>query len=215
MTAMTAMTDRTQISARSTNSSITTAMITRAFSTGRDDKNNFESEKKISHNENQSGEDSETVSESDVFIKQWALSFVPSSIPIEKLKQSFSRSSGPGGQNVNKVNSKVEIRFELSNSHWIPNRIKNILMIREANRINKNGEFIITSDRHRTQKQNIDDCVHKLYECIMNAVDIPNETDPSKTIKIENMKSAQRVHRRREKETNSKKKADRSKNNWD
>jgi protein subunit release factor B len=70
-------------------------------------------------------------------------------IPQDKLEFSYARSSGPGGQNVNKVNSKVEIRFNIKEANWIPEDIRNRLISQQSNKINNDGELIVTSQEHR------------------------------------------------------------------
>ncbi len=93
-------------------------------------------------------------------------------IPIDKLDIQFARSSGAGGQNVNKLNTKgnyspflsvhwslivcdtrlnvtAEIRFNVSTCDWLPEDVKGRLQELQANRINKEGELVITSQEHR------------------------------------------------------------------
>ena len=61
-------------------------------------------------------------------------------IPLDKIDFSFARSSGPGGQNVNKLNTKAEIRFNIQLADWIPNEVKQRLIQYQSNKINKDGE---------------------------------------------------------------------------
>jgi len=70
-------------------------------------------------------------------------------IPIDKLDIQFARSSGAGGQNVNKLNTKAEIRFNVSTCDWLPEAVKGRLQELQTNRINKEGELVITSQEHR------------------------------------------------------------------
>lgn len=70
-------------------------------------------------------------------------------VPLDKLEFSFARSSGPGGQNVNKVNTKAEIRFNVASSDWIPDDVKKRLLEYQSNKISKEGDLIITSQEHR------------------------------------------------------------------
>ncbi|KAJ6415329.1 hypothetical protein OIU84_004174, partial [Salix udensis] len=70
-------------------------------------------------------------------------------------------SGGPGGQNVNKVNTKVDMRFNVTNAYWLSDRIRERIMQMEKNRINKDGEIVISSTKTRTQKGNIDDALAK------------------------------------------------------
>lgn len=66
-------------------------------------------------------------------------------IPKEKIEAKFSRSSGPGGQHVNKTNSKAEIRFNVEQADWLEDRVKKCLREKYSNFINKDNELIITS----------------------------------------------------------------------
>jgi peptidyl-tRNA hydrolase ICT1 len=70
-------------------------------------------------------------------------------VPLDKIDFSYARSSGPGGQNVNKVNTKAEIRFNVASSDWIPDDVKRRLVEYQSNKISKEGDLIITSQEHR------------------------------------------------------------------
>lgn len=90
-------------------------------------------------------------------------------VPKEKLMLHFSRSGGPGGQNVNKVSTKVDLRFNIETAEWIPEEVKARLKEKFPNRINQEGEFFMNSSRFRTQTQNIRDAIEKLQEMIDEA----------------------------------------------
>ncbi len=81
-----------------------------------------------------------------------------------------SRSSGPGGQNVNKVNSKVELRFDISNSLLLTDVQKEILLQKLASKINTDGQLSIVSQRDRSQLANKEDAVSKFYTLITRAL---------------------------------------------
>ncbi|KAL1333626.1 uncharacterized protein LOC107630544 isoform X1 [Arachis ipaensis] len=83
-------------------------------------------------------------------------------ITLDHVTVSYARSGGPGGQNVNKVNTKVDMRFNVKNAYWLSDRIRERIMQMEKNRINKDGELVISSTRTRTQKGNIEDALAKL-----------------------------------------------------
>ena len=104
-------------------------------------------------------------------------SFVPKDvhIPLEKLDYSYSKSSGPGGQNVNKVNTKAEIRFNIKEADWLPEEVKARLEASEIGNVNKLGELVITAQEYRTQKQNRELCIEKLREMVTFAYVEPKD----------------------------------------
>lgn len=77
-----------------------------------------------------------------------------------------SRSSGPGGQNVNKVNSKIELRFNIQNSSILTDDQKEILLTKISTKISLDGFLIVISQRDRSQLVNKEDAIRKLYELI-------------------------------------------------
>lgn len=82
------------------------------------------------------------------------------------------RSSGPGGQNVNKVNTQVELRFSVKNSNLFSEDEKDRIFLKLKNRINSEGELILTSQTARTQLDNKEKVVEKFYELIEKALTI-------------------------------------------
>ncbi|KAL1828441.1 hypothetical protein DCAR_0207658 [Daucus carota subsp. sativus] len=94
-------------------------------------------------------------------------------ITLDHVTVSFARSGGPGGQNVNKVNTKVDMRFNVKDAHWLSDRVKERIMQVEKNRINKDGEIVISSTKTRTQKGNIEDALGKLQAIIDAASYVP------------------------------------------
>lgn len=87
-------------------------------------------------------------------------------IPFNLIDLSFSRSSGAGGQGVNKLNTKVEMRFHLDSANWIDEEVKKRLAELYPNRINSSGEFILTSQEHRTQEMNRSEAKKKLQQMV-------------------------------------------------
>lgn len=81
-----------------------------------------------------------------------------------------SRSSGPGGQNVNKVNSRVELRFDVSNSALLTDTQKTILLQKLASRLTVEGVLILSSQEDRSQLRNKDLVVARFYELLTKAL---------------------------------------------
>eukprot|EP00980_Cylindrotheca_fusiformis_P027475 scaffold20543_cov95-Cylindrotheca_fusiformis.AAC.1 len=83
-------------------------------------------------------------------------------IPEDRLEINFVRSSGSGGQNVNKLSTKVELRFHVMDADWMPREVRQRLVQQQSNRINKDGYLTLTSQESRTQGQNRKTAVDKL-----------------------------------------------------
>ncbi len=129
-------------------------------------------------------------------------------IPYTEFECSYVRSSGPGGQNVNKVNSKCVLRWNAMTSPSLPDAVRLRLQMRFASRLTGEGELVISSDRYRDQKRNFEDCLEKLAE-ILRAVARPPK------IRAKTKPTRGSVRRRQEgKKAQSQKKAMRRKD-WD
>jgi len=116
-------------------------------------------------------------------------------IPESEIKLSFSRSSGKGGQNVNKVSTKAEVRWQIDSSTALTDEQKAKIKKKYPNRINEMGEFIVVSQKARTQKQNRETAIHRLNKLVREAL-IPEKeripTNPSKASKERRLEEKKR-----------------------
>ena len=104
-----------------------------------------------------------------------------------EISENFVRSSGPGGQHINKVSTKVELRFQAKKSLNLSNSVKERLRKIAGRKWNKDGEIIITAEKYRSQLLNRDLAKQKLVIMILNALERPQHrliTRPSKKIKL-------------------------------
>jgi ribosome-associated protein len=92
-------------------------------------------------------------------------------IPLSELEWSYARSSGPGGQNVNKVNSKAVLRWNLALSPSVPEPLRARLAAKLE--LNAEGEIVVASDRFRDQPRNREDCLEKLRALLGSAAHVP------------------------------------------
>ncbi|XP_008436251.1 large ribosomal subunit protein mL62, partial [Poecilia reticulata] len=96
-------------------------------------------------------------------------------IPVERLTVSYSKSSGPGGQHVNKVSTKAEVRFHVYTADWIPKDVRQKIVEKNKTRINKSGELLVTSEVSRSQQRNLLDCIQKISAIVAEANKRPRE----------------------------------------
>jgi len=109
-----------------------------------------------------------------------------------EFKFSATRSSGPGGQNVNKVSSKIELRFNVPDSALLTTEEKEIILTKLENKINKEGELVIVAQTDRSQLANKEKAIEKFYALIVKAL-TPNKkrtpTKPSFQVKKKRLES--------------------------
>jgi ribosome-associated protein len=111
------------------------------------------------------------------------------------IQEEFIRASGPGGQNVNKVATAVQLRFDVSGSASLPDDVRTRLIRLAGRRITKEGVLIIRAHRFRTQEQNRRDALERLIGLIRNAAEKPRvrrKTKPSPASKERRLEAKQR-----------------------
>jgi ribosome-associated protein len=117
------------------------------------------------------------------------------SIDEKEIEERFVRASGPGGQNVNKVSSAVQIRFDVRNSPTLPDDVRQRLMRLAGSRLTNEGVIVITAERFRTQERNRADAVERLAGLIRQASEVPKPrraTRPTLASKRERLDSKKR-----------------------
>jgi ribosome-associated protein len=101
-------------------------------------------------------------------------------IDESEISERFIRASGPGGQNVNKVASAVQLRFDAQQSPSLPEDVRQRLMRLAGHRLTLEGVLVITAQRHRTQEANRRDALDRLVELIRRAAEPPVPRKPTK-----------------------------------
>ena len=123
-------------------------------------------------------------------------------IPEDELSESFVRASGPGGQNVNKVATAVELRFDVRRSPSLPDAVRARLERLSGRRLTNDGVLVIRAERFRTQERNRTDARDRLVALVRRATVVPKprvKTKPSRAVKARRLDA--KTHRGRLKQT--------------
>ncbi len=116
-------------------------------------------------------------------------------ISEKEIKEDFIRSGGPGGQNVNKVSTAVQLRFDVENSSSLPDGVRRRLMRLAGSRMTKDGILVIRAERHRTREQNRQDAISRLADLIIAATKVPKyrvKTKPTATSRLKRLEAKQK-----------------------
>ena len=127
-------------------------------------------------------------------------------IPESEFEFSYARSSGPGGQNVNKVNSKAVLKWDLHSSPSITEEER--LRLLEKLKLNESGQVVLMSDRFRDQKKNREDCIRKFGAMIEQALHVPKKRKKTR------QSYSSRLKAKESKRRHSEKKSRRSSRDW-
>jgi ribosome-associated protein len=117
-------------------------------------------------------------------------------LPEDELQFQFKLASGPGGQNVNKVATAVELRFDVARSPSLPEPVRMRLLALAGSRVTQEGELLITARRFRSQERNRQDAIERLVALIQKAAEAPKpriRTQPTRVAKQRRMDEKRRV----------------------
>ena len=129
-------------------------------------------------------------------------------IPLREFTFTFSRSSGPGGQNVNKLNTKAQLRWAIVDSPSLPDAVRRRFMAKYGRRVTSEGDLLVVSQRFRDAGRNVADCLEKLRAMLAEVAVAPKTRRPTK-------RTRSSVKRRLDNKRKQSQKKQQRKQNWD
>ncbi|KAJ5735209.1 uncharacterized protein N7483_000334 [Penicillium malachiteum] len=149
--------------------------------------------------------------------RTWLKTFNSKSIPRQIGELSFSRSSGPGGQNVNKVNTKATLKVPWTDLFPLVPSLLHSQLRTSRYASERSQTLVIQSDESRKQASNVDACFDKLHRLLEDAAKavIPGETSPEQKDRVQKLQRAQNEARIKAKKLHSSKKGNRRGNKYD
>lgn len=117
-------------------------------------------------------------------------------IPADELRVSFARSGGPGGQNVNKVESKVVLRFDVAGSPSLGETRRKRLLSKLAPRLTEGGELVIHASRHRRRARNLEDARERLAGILREGLQVARPRRPTRPTRASRRRRVEDKRRR-------------------
>ena len=118
------------------------------------------------------------------------------SIPLDEFRFEYSRSGGPGGQNVNKVNSKVQLRWNPAASPSLPGPVLARLLALVGPKLTTDGDLLIASQASRDQARNVEACLDKLRDIVRSVARPPKTRRPTKPTRASQVRRVEGKARR-------------------